>query len=104
MDLHKYYRLAAEEAYAPPDLLRRYQKLLANPAGADPGFLSLWGHYLGQSAAATALATRIQDIGQKRIADMDASGIARQILSLTAPGVQVFDADTATGLAKTYND
>lgn len=104
MNPERYYRLAAEEAYAPPDLLQRYEKLLADPAKADPGFLSLWGHYLGKSAAATALATRIQDIGERRIADMDASGIAKQILSLTAPGVQVFDADTATGLAQSYND
>ncbi|HUI79773.1 MAG TPA: amidohydrolase family protein [Bryobacteraceae bacterium] len=104
MNPEKYYRLAAEEAYAPPDLLQRYQKLLADPTKADPGFRSLWGHYLGASAAATALARRIQDIGEARIRDMDASGIARQILSLTAPGVQVFDADTATGLANTYND
>ena len=104
MDPQKYYRLAAEEAYAPPELLQHYQKLLADPSKADPGFLSLWGHYLGKSAAATALATRIQDIGERRIADMDASGIAKQVLSLTAPGVQVFDADTATGLARSYND
>lgn len=104
MNPQRHYRLAAEEAYAPPELLERYQKLLADPAKADPGFLSLWGHYLGKSAAATALATRIQDIGAGRIADMDASGIAKQIVSLTAPGVQVFDADTAIGLARSYND
>lgn len=104
MNPERYYRLAAEEAYAPQDLLQRYEKLLADPATADPGFRSLWGHYLGKSAAATALTTRIQDIGEGRIADMDASGIAKQILSLTAPGVQVFDADTATGLAQSYND
>ena len=35
---------------------------------------------------------------------MDSSGIDLQILSLTSPGVQVFDADTATGLAASTND
>ena len=99
-----YYRIAAEEAYAPPDLLQRYQKLLADPSHADPGFLSLWGHYLGKSSAATALARRIQDLGEERIRDMDATGIARQIVSMTAPGVQVFDPDTGTALARSYND
>jgi 2,3-dihydroxybenzoate decarboxylase len=35
---------------------------------------------------------------------MDASGIDLQLLLLTSPGVQVFDADTATGLARSVND
>jgi 2,3-dihydroxybenzoate decarboxylase len=35
---------------------------------------------------------------------MDDSGIAMQILSLTAPGVQVFDAPEATALARSFND
>ena len=106
MNLGKYYRLAAEEAYAPPELLERYRKLLAGPSSStlDPGFLSLWGYYASKDAAATALFTRIQDIGERRIADMDASGIARQILSMTAPGVQIFDADTGTALAASFND
>ena len=35
---------------------------------------------------------------------MDASGIARQLVFLTAPGVQVFDAATAVSLARECND
>jgi 2,3-dihydroxybenzoate decarboxylase len=35
---------------------------------------------------------------------MDQSGIARQILLLTAPGVQIFDADRGTALARSSND
>jgi 2,3-dihydroxybenzoate decarboxylase len=35
---------------------------------------------------------------------MDASGIAKQLVFLTAPGVQVFDAGTATSLAISVND
>jgi len=41
------------------------------------------------------LLERLLDIGDGRIRDMDAAGIDMQILSLTAPGVQVFDAATA---------
>jgi len=99
-----YTRIAAEEAFAPPDLLERYRALLETGADLDPGFRSLWGHYAGASSQATQLVARIQDLGEGRIRDMDASGIARQILSLTAPGVQVFDADTAAGLAASCND
>jgi 2,3-dihydroxybenzoate decarboxylase len=35
---------------------------------------------------------------------MDATGIDLQILSLTSPGVQIFDAATATSLARSAND
>ena len=58
----------------------------------DPGFIVLWNR-LG---ARGQLSERLADIGERRIADMDSSGIDLQILSLTSPGVQVFDADTAT--------
>jgi 2,3-dihydroxybenzoate decarboxylase/5-carboxyvanillate decarboxylase len=44
------------------------------------------------------------DIGAGRLADMDANGVDMHLLSLTAPGVQMFDADTATELATIAND
>jgi 2,3-dihydroxybenzoate decarboxylase len=96
--------IAAEEAFAPPDLIERYRGLLADGSYRDPGFLSLWGHYAGRSAQAADLVMRIQDLGERRLGDMDASGIAKQIVSLTAPGVQVFEAALATKLATEYND
>ena len=99
-----YQRIAAEEAFATPELLDRYRVLLVEGTHNDPGFVSLWGHYLGASAQATQLTTRIQDLGAQRLADMDATGIAKQILSLTGPGVQIFDPDTAAGLARSIND
>lgn len=99
-----YLRIAAEEAFAPPELLARYEHLLAQGGDLDPGFVSLWGHYLGKSGQATALVARIQDLGEARLRDMDDSGIAKQILSLTAPGVQIFDASTATPLAASLNN
>ena len=98
-------RIAAEEAWAPSDLLERYRKLLAEkPAAWDPGFHSLWGFFLGPKPRATALVRRIQDLGEERLADMDSSGITKQLVFLTAPGVQVFDAPTAVSLARDYND
>lgn len=98
-----YLRIATEEAFAPPELLARYRKLLADGYD-DPGFRSLWGFYSGASPRATALFERIQDLGERRLHDMDSTGIAKQILSLTAPGVQVFDAAEATALARSSND
>jgi 2,3-dihydroxybenzoate decarboxylase len=98
-------RIATEEAWAPPELLARYRKLLEEkPASWDPGFHSLWGFFLGATPRATQLVERIQDLGARRLADMDAAGIAKQIVFLTAPGVQVFDAATAVSLSSDLND
>jgi 2,3-dihydroxybenzoate decarboxylase len=100
-----YLRIATEEAFGPPEMFRMYRKLLETKSFDDPGFQSLWGFYLGsRSERATAIIERLQDVGPRRIADMDSAGIARQILSLTSPGVQVFDAATAKALASSSND
>jgi 5-carboxyvanillate decarboxylase len=98
-------RIAAEEAWAPPSILKKYKSLLeAKPASWDPGFRSLWGFFLGEKPRATQLVSRIQDLGAQRIADMDASGIAKQIVFLTSPGVQVFDAPEGTALSIEFNN
>jgi 5-carboxyvanillate decarboxylase len=91
-------RIAAEEAFAPPEILDRYRVLLQDGSYDDPGFKSLWGFYLGRVNA------RMTDLGELRLRDMDQTGITRQILSLTSPGVQVFDACTAVALARSSND
>src|ERR1051325_299214 len=99
-------RIAAEEAFATPDLLAEYRKLLERPPDdLDPGFRNLIGYYLtNQHPRALLMSTRIQDLGERRLADMDASGIDMQILGITAPGVQIFDAATGTALARSAND
>ena len=102
---YPFERIATEEAYAPPDLIERYKSLITNHSISDPGFESLMGYFLfNDSDRTNAVVERLQDLGDRRIADMDATGISRQIVSLTAPGIQVFDADTAVELATTYND
>jgi 5-carboxyvanillate decarboxylase len=100
-----YLRIATEEAWGPSEMFDRYRRLLAGRTLDDPGFESLWGFYLGSpSERARAIIERLQDVGERRIADMDASGIDVQVLSLTSPGVQVFDAATANALATSSND
>jgi 5-carboxyvanillate decarboxylase len=100
-----YLRIATEEAFAPPELLAAWRGLLDAGAAGDPGFRSLWGFYLNSdSERATSLVGRLQDLGERRLADMDAAGIDRQVISLTAPGPQIFDADRGTALAALAND
>ncbi|MBV8844718.1 MAG: amidohydrolase [Bryobacterales bacterium] len=100
-----YVRIATEEAFAPPELFQRYRALLDSGWNADPGFCSLMGFYLtSQSPRIAEVAARLQDLGELRLRDMDETGIAKQIISLTAPGVQIFDSPTAVDLARSAND
>lgn len=99
-----YLRIATEEAWAPPELFDEYRKLLSLP-NVDSGFESLMGYFLrSEHPQPRSVIERITDLGEHRIADMDATGIDRQILSLTSPGTQVLDVDTARAIAKISND
>jgi 5-carboxyvanillate decarboxylase len=105
MNHPNYQRIATEEAFAPPEILDYYRALLKNRSYNDPGFESLCGFYLeNPSPRITEVVARMTDLGELRLRDMDQTGIARQVLSLTAPGVQVFDASTAVALARMSND
>jgi 2,3-dihydroxybenzoate decarboxylase len=98
-------RIATEEAFAPTDMIERYKALVSSGQSGDPGFDSLMGYFLFNASPHTrAVVERLQDLGERRLADMRAAGIGRQIIALTAPGLQIFDADTAVGLAPEYND
>jgi len=99
-----YLRIATEEAYLPKEIPGLYRKLLEEKTVNDPGFLSQWGYFLGNAEKMQKLASRLVDIGEGRIADMDSTGIARQILSIASPGVQIFDPAAGTSLATSFND
>jgi predicted TIM-barrel fold metal-dependent hydrolase len=47
---------------------------------------------------------QLLDLGDKRLAAMDAAGIDIQVLSLTSPGCQAFDAELAIPMARDAND
>jgi 5-carboxyvanillate decarboxylase len=101
-----YQRIATEEAFATPELIDAYRDLIDNHGTDDPGFLSLMGYHLNnQSVRTRQITERLQNLGDLRIQHMDETGIAKQILSLTSPGVQIFaDVDRASSLARSAND
>ena len=99
-----YKRIATEEAWLPPDMMRMYLKELDDKSIDDPGFHSLWGFFAGSTPKAKDHSRRIQSLGEERISDMDSSGIDIAVVSLTAPGVQLFDPATASALAISAND
>jgi 5-carboxyvanillate decarboxylase len=99
-----YLRIATEEAFLTKEVLAAYKRLIAEGFD-DPGFLSLWGFYSGsRSARATSVIERLQDLDSRRIGDMDAAGIDKAVIALTAPGAHVFAADEAKHLASDSND
>lgn len=100
-----YRRIATEEAFVTADVQREIKRIVDTHSLDDPGFYSLMGHYMtSESERARFIVSRLQDLDDLRLVDMDASGIAVQVLSLTAPGVQAFDAATAVSLARSSND
>jgi 2,3-dihydroxybenzoate decarboxylase len=99
-----YKRIATEEAWGPEELIRLYRKEIEEKTIGDPGFHSLWGFFSGDSEKAQAHNRRIQNLDDERLKDMDDSGIDIAVLSLTSPGVQIFDPATATSLATRFND
>ena len=99
-----YQRIATEEAFITAEVVERYRTMIAQQSIDDPGFIRLWNLIFAQRPRSVAMLDRLLDLGELRIRDMDATGISKQILALTSPGVQVFDAPTATALAKSSND
>ena len=102
----KFKRIATEEAWAPADMLHRWRKLLDDKTFNDRGFIAMWGFFLTQNVGYTnGILDKLTDLGENRIADMDATGIDRQLLLITAPAVQAFrDPAEALDVAISSND
>lgn len=76
---------------------------------AMPGFFDGPGRELRHRAETVGgryanLVERLCDVGDKRLAEMDAAGIDMQVLSLTAPGVEQLEAADAIALSREAND
>ena len=96
-------RIAVEEAFVTPEIMAQWHVVLAG-SNVEPGFAKMGETILAQTPGNKALDDRLLDIGAGRIAHMDLLGVDMHVLSLTAPGVQVFDAPLATRLAAEAND
>jgi len=71
---------------------------------ATPAFLNGPGARIKERPQAAQLLDQLCDLGERRIADMDAAGVDVQVLSLTSPGVEQLDATEAVKLAHETND
>jgi predicted TIM-barrel fold metal-dependent hydrolase len=75
----------------------------------SPGFLAGPGREFTErlrnsGARGARIYEQLQDVGEKRIADMDAAGIDMQVLSLNSPGVEQAEADVQVSVARDSND
>jgi 5-carboxyvanillate decarboxylase len=95
-----YARIATEEAWNIPEILAAQVRLLESPAAPDDTSLRMAGMF----SKMAGLQAQLMDIGEARLARMDELGIARQLLLLTAPGVQVLEPAEGTALARLAND
>jgi predicted TIM-barrel fold metal-dependent hydrolase len=93
-------RIATEEAFAIPEQFDGY-RALGHSTWSSPDVV-FWNRVLSNEN--TRLVDGLLDLDGARIADMDANDVDVQLLLLTSPGVQIFDADTACDLAELAND
>ena len=82
----------APAATPSPDQPRGSERPGSGPRGTD------------RDALARAILPRLLDLDAGRLADMDANGVDMHLLSLTMPGVQLFEANKAVALARLAND
>lgn len=99
----KLKRIAVEEAFVTEEIAQEWKKVLASKF-VEPGFRMMGQTILGEDPGARMVHSRLVDVGAGRIKQMDADGIDMAVLSTTSPGVQAFDAVTATRLAHDAND
>ena len=95
--------ITVEEAFVTAEIAAAWKPVLQG-SDCEPGFKAMGNSILAETPPNAALHNRLLDIGQGRIDHMDQVGVDMQILSLTSPGVQVFDPDLATSLARDSND
>ena len=105
MALHGMRRIATEEAFSIPEVAAALRDLCNGPSVPhNIDMMLVRNIYGGGGNYQSRFLAPLLDLTGERLRDMQANDVDMQVLSLTAPGVQLFDADTATELATVAND
>ncbi|MEL1250924.1 amidohydrolase family protein [Aurantiacibacter gilvus] len=99
--------IACEEAWSIPEVAEELRKIARSPTQSADKLL-VGGIYDADHDSSgygkMNFLHGLKDIEEQRLPQMDQYGVDMHLLTLTAPGVQMFDADTATDLAALAND
>ena len=95
-------RIGTEEAWSIPEVAGKLRDVARSPS--DSSDMLLVQRIYDAPEGSSPLLRALLDTDDARIAEMDRYGVDMHLLSLTAPGVQMFDADTAVDLAALAND
>ncbi len=101
-------RIAVEEGFTLPEVWTAARRVLGGRLDEEPGEAFVFGLTApaprsGRAGPPPWLPV-LTDLGDLRLADMDATGIDMQLLLLASPGVQMFDAGEARELSMLAND
>ena len=100
----KFRKIATEEAWSIPEVARELQKICHYP-GDSADLALMRGVYDNEPGYGNMrFLDGLLDVEKMRLSEMDKHGVDMAVLALTAPGVQMFDADTAHELAILAND
>src|SRR5580658_3627296 len=100
-------RIATEEAFSIPEIAAELKKIVRGPSSSLDKLLVKGIYDSSEGSPGYGRMNFLEgllDVEGRRLKEMDEFGVDMHLLSLTAPGVQMFDADTATDLAALAND
>jgi predicted TIM-barrel fold metal-dependent hydrolase len=96
-------KIATEEAWVTPEVAEALRAVVRR-GGRNLDLALLTGIYDPPAGTTPRFLAQLLDVDRLRLAEMDASGVDMHLLSLTAPGVQMFAPDVAATLARLTND
>jgi 2,3-dihydroxybenzoate decarboxylase/5-carboxyvanillate decarboxylase len=101
----KFRKIATEEAWSIPEVAEELRKVSGYLPGYNADLALMAGIYDRQPGYGNmGFLEGLLDVDERRIKEMDEHGVDMAVMALTAPGVQMFDADTAAELAILAND
>lgn len=100
-------KIATEEAFATPELAKAWLEIARSEPAASldipTAILSIFDNPRPGSNQ-DRFRRQLLDVDAERIRDMDEAGVDMQLLSVTIPGVQIFEPARASALAIATND
>jgi 5-carboxyvanillate decarboxylase len=96
-------KIATEEACTIPEVATALRDVV-RAGGSNLDLPLLATIYDAPQGTQSRFLPELLDLEAERLADMDRHGVQMHLLALTAPGVQMFDAETGATLARVAND